>query len=147
MTDQPEPRGISHATMRAADSDRDAVAEILATAHAEGRLDLVEYQHRLERAMGATTLGELEPLTTDLPNAQPSAAVDLAEQSDPRSWMREWVDEWRTWLGAAVIMVGIWAVTSVVSGEFLPFWPLIPLGIWAAINVASVIFGSSDSDR
>ena len=66
--------------IRASDADRDATAEQLAQALVEGRLDLAEYDKRLAAAMSATTLGELAPLTADLPPAPGSARapVDLA---------------------------------------------------------------------
>ncbi|MCE7078712.1 DUF1707 domain-containing protein [Streptomyces sp. ST2-7A] len=53
--------------MRASDTDREAVAERLREAAAEGRIDLTELDERLERTFGAKTYRELEPLTADLP--------------------------------------------------------------------------------
>ncbi|RCV50665.1 DUF1707 SHOCT-like domain-containing protein [Marinitenerispora sediminis] len=129
--------------MRASDRDRDAVAERLAAALSEGRLALAEYEQRLDTAMSAQTMGELEPLTADLP--EQSAAAPAPEEratggaGEVSPW-REWLDEWRYWLGGAIIMTGIWAVTSVVGGRPLQFWPLIPLGIWAAVLVAGLVW-------
>jgi Domain of unknown function (DUF1707) len=53
--------------MRAADADRERIAERLRNCHAEGRLDLAEFQERLERCYDAKTVGELDELVTDLP--------------------------------------------------------------------------------
>ncbi|MFJ9420120.1 DUF1707 domain-containing protein [Streptomyces sp. NPDC101227] len=53
--------------LRAADSDRERVAEILRDALAEGRIDMPEFEERLDAAYRARTYGELEPLTVDLP--------------------------------------------------------------------------------
>jgi hypothetical protein len=53
--------------MRAADADRERVAEVLRQAAAEGRLDLSELDDRLSRLYAAKTYGELEPLIGDLP--------------------------------------------------------------------------------
>src|SRR5438067_13296420 len=53
--------------LRAADADREATAERLRKNHAEGRLDMTEFQQRLERCYEAKTLGALEELVTDLP--------------------------------------------------------------------------------
>ena len=53
--------------LRAADADRERIAERLRTSHAEGRLDLAEFQQRLERCYEAKTVGELDELVTDLP--------------------------------------------------------------------------------
>ncbi|MGH3873003.1 MAG: DUF1707 and DUF4190 domain-containing protein [Pseudonocardiaceae bacterium] len=60
--------------MRAADTDRERVAEQLRSAHADGRLDLSEYDQRLQQAWAAQTCGELEALTSDLPGARAAVA-------------------------------------------------------------------------
>ncbi|MDA2814559.1 DUF1707 domain-containing protein [Nocardiopsis sp. RSe5-2] len=135
---------------RAADSDRDAVAERLAAALAEGRLKEDEYRERLDAALSAVTLGDLEPLTADLPPAgapapapRPEGPIDLAAASAahaPFPW-KEQADAWRSWAGGAVIMVGIWGLTSVLAGELTAFWPIIPLGIWALVVIAGMISG------
>jgi hypothetical protein len=51
---------------RAADADREAVAEILRTAAGEGRIDLDELGERISLAYNARTYGELEGLVADL---------------------------------------------------------------------------------
>ncbi|MFD9222873.1 DUF1707 domain-containing protein [Streptomyces sp. NPDC060064] len=53
--------------MRASDSERERVAERLREAVAEGRLDMEEFEQRLDAAYRARTHGELEPLVSDLP--------------------------------------------------------------------------------
>ncbi|MEY9936097.1 DUF1707 domain-containing protein [Streptacidiphilus sp. MAP5-3] len=53
--------------LRASDADRERVAEALRDAYAEGRLDAEEHAERLEAAYAAKTMGELVPLTKDLP--------------------------------------------------------------------------------
>ncbi|MEU0597991.1 DUF1707 domain-containing protein [Streptomyces sp. NPDC006393] len=64
--------------LRASDADRERVAEILRDALAEGRLDMAEFEERLDAAYKARTYGELAPLTRDLPAAQAAApAVSL----------------------------------------------------------------------
>jgi hypothetical protein len=52
---------------------------------------------------------------------------------------RKWLNEWREWLGGAVIMIAIWGTTSLVSGSLHAFWPAIPLGIWAAVLLAGAL--------
>ena len=54
-------------TMRAADADRDRVAEYLGAAYSEGRLSKDEYDARLENALSARTYADLDQLVTDLP--------------------------------------------------------------------------------
>jgi uncharacterized protein DUF1707/cell wall-active antibiotic response 4TMS protein YvqF len=53
--------------VRASDADRDRVADILRDALADGRLDAHEHSERLDAVYAAKTMGELEPLTRDLP--------------------------------------------------------------------------------
>ncbi|MGH4026689.1 MAG: DUF1707 SHOCT-like domain-containing protein, partial [Pseudonocardiaceae bacterium] len=60
--------------MRVADTDRERVAGRLQTAHAEGRLDLAEYDERVRQAWAARTYGELDRLTADLPHGEPQPA-------------------------------------------------------------------------
>lgn len=143
MDDERVPEG----RMRASDADRDACAERLATALSEGRLDLAEYERRLDEAMSAVVVGQLRALTADLPEPPPPAQRDESEPAalgSARSALvspwKDWVDEWRWWLGGAVIMTGIWGVTSAMHGDVLPYWPLVPLGIWAAILIAAAIW-------
>ncbi|WFE42410.1 DUF1707 domain-containing protein [Micromonospora sp. WMMD998] len=72
--------------MRAADRDREAVAERLRVALEEGRLGLHEYDERLARAYGARTYGELDELVADLPgvaSAERSALAPTAPTPPP----------------------------------------------------------------
>lgn len=63
---------VAPSDMRASDADRDRVAHVLRTAFEEGRLTIDEHTERIEALYSAKTLGELEPLTYDLPGARPS---------------------------------------------------------------------------
>ncbi|MFC3999113.1 DUF1707 domain-containing protein [Nocardiopsis sediminis] len=128
--------------MRASDADRDACAERLARALQEGRLKLDEYHERLDLAVHATTMGDLAALTRDLP-VPPPAPVPAAvpEAADPGA-DPEWRDRFEPWRGLAavsVILIAIWAVTSLISRTYLPFWPLIPLGFMFLFTLASTI--------
>ncbi|MET4925922.1 DUF1707 domain-containing protein [Streptomyces sp. PSRA5] len=62
--------------MRASDSERERVAELLREAVAEGRIDMEEFDTRLDAAFKARTHGELQPLVRDLP--APGTTTDLA---------------------------------------------------------------------
>ncbi len=57
--------------LRASDADREAVAQVLQTAMAEGRLTPAELQERLDTVYASKTLSELEPVTWDLPGHTP----------------------------------------------------------------------------
>jgi hypothetical protein len=52
--------------LRASDADRDRVIELLRTAVADGRLDPVEFDERLDATLTARTIDALTPLTADL---------------------------------------------------------------------------------
>jgi hypothetical protein len=56
-----------HSSLRAADSDREAVTERLRRAAAEGRLEPDELEDRLHTALRARTYGELDRVLSDLP--------------------------------------------------------------------------------
>lgn len=72
MTDDPD--------LRASDADRDHVAAMLGEALATGRLTSVEHADRLETAYTAKTVGELVPITRDLPEVSSSAAPVAIEK-------------------------------------------------------------------
>lgn len=61
----PHDRGL-----RAADSDREAVADILREQHVAGRLDTDELQERIERCYAAKTYAELDAVIDDLPREE-----------------------------------------------------------------------------
>ncbi|MEH0578421.1 DUF1707 domain-containing protein [Streptomyces sp. B21-108] len=71
------------AELRASDADRERVAEVLRDAVAEGRLDMTEFEERLDQTYKARTYGELAPITRDLPVAgvTPPPVVSLSKES------------------------------------------------------------------
>ncbi|WP_349827327.1 DUF1707 SHOCT-like domain-containing protein [Brevibacterium litoralis] len=68
--------------MRASDADRDAVLEVLARAHANGRLDVEEVDERQSAVMATKFLDELPAHLEDLPEGQDLAAT-IVRQVDP----------------------------------------------------------------
>ncbi|MGW2780525.1 DUF1707 SHOCT-like domain-containing protein [Streptomyces populi] len=73
--------------LRASDADRERVAEQLRDALAEGRLDMEEFEERLEATYAARTYGELAPITRDLPGAATAPRVSMVKQPvDDGSW-------------------------------------------------------------
>jgi hypothetical protein len=124
--------------LRAADSDRTAVATVLGQAMSEGRLTVDEYDERLGRAYAASTLGELAPLTADLPRAARATEPRVAPPaSAPTCGRGEGgqhpgdASSWRSWLGTALIVLTVWTLLSLGSAEvqyFWPFWVIVPWG-------------------
>jgi hypothetical protein len=72
--------------LRASDADRERVAERLRDAVAEGRLDMAEFEERLEAAYTSRTYAELEPLTRDLPATGSTAPVPTAGPVSSGAW-------------------------------------------------------------
>jgi hypothetical protein len=72
----PSAAGQGQPDLRASDADRDRTAAVLNSAMATGRLTRTEYAERLDAAYAATTLGDLTPLTRDLP-ADEAAGVSV----------------------------------------------------------------------
>ncbi|MEU2423063.1 DUF1707 domain-containing protein [Streptomyces sp. NPDC007851] len=72
--------------LRASDADRERVAEILRDALAEGRLDMAEFEERLEATYQARTYGALTPITRDLPAAGTPAVSLTKPPLDDGSW-------------------------------------------------------------
>jgi len=82
MENLPE-RSNPHAHLRASDTDRDQVVEVLRDALMSGRLTQEEHSERLEQTLQARTLGELEPITQDLAvPGQPFKPVAAAAPSN-----------------------------------------------------------------
>ncbi|MFC4907483.1 DUF1707 SHOCT-like domain-containing protein [Actinomadura gamaensis] len=128
--------------VRASDLDRDAAAERLADALADGALTAAEHRARLERALAATTRDELDALTADLP-ASGSAAARAAERAASARRVADrlrWRKEIGYWVGGAVIMNVLWVAGSLSSGRLEDYWPAWPLGVWAAILLSYVFW-------
>lgn len=68
--------------LRASDADRERVAEVLREVVAEGRLDMEEFEERLDATYKARTYGELAPITRDLPAAgvTPPSPVSMVKE-------------------------------------------------------------------
>ncbi|MGW5880481.1 DUF1707 SHOCT-like domain-containing protein [Nocardiopsis terrae] len=147
-----ETRRLPADRIRASDTDRDLTVDRLAVAFSEGRLDHEEYERRVGAALSAVLVGELRSLTADLPGARvpvPRPRPHREHRSGPAPegplvpW-EEWGEEWRWWLGVAGLLTGVWAGASLLGGEWVPYWPLVPLGIWAAVLLASAIWPSGE---
>lgn len=139
--------------LRAADADRAAVATALGEHMAAGRLTVAEYEERLAHAYAAKTYGELAELTVDLPaDAASATPATVHPSSAERTPARRsgWHDvdtwAWRSWASTAVIVVTIWAITSLANWEFLYFWPIWVIGPWGAVLVAQHLTGWGDDD-
>src|SRR3954469_12193257 len=102
--------------LRAADSDRTAVATVLGKHMAAGRLTVEEYEDRLARAYAAKTYGDLDALTVDLPGSaparRPDAGATRSKELAPRGGRGVHPHAWQAWIRTSLIVVTIWLVTS-----------------------------------
>ncbi|MFF4400181.1 DUF1707 domain-containing protein [Streptomyces sp. NPDC001480] len=93
--------------LRASDADRERVTEILRDALAEGRLEMEEFEERLEATYKARTYGELTPITRDLPVPAAAPAVSMRKEPVPDgSWAGRIVGREGSSAGAVAIMSG-----------------------------------------
>ncbi|MCX5331620.1 DUF1707 domain-containing protein [Streptomyces sp. NBC_00140] len=69
--------------LRASDADRDRIADILREALAEGRLTADEHAERVEGALAAKTVGELDAFIQDLPAAHQRRPTPAAAPNRP----------------------------------------------------------------
>jgi hypothetical protein len=139
--------------MRAADSDRQFVADRLREALNEGRLDLGEYDDRLKLVYAAKTYGELDHLLHDLPTVAPPERSQLATTSPAtagppyhRRQIPVWLQAtWGSWLTASLVCLVIWLATD--PGGYP--WPIWVAGPWGAVLLARTIMalGSGDPER
>lgn len=88
---QRDARNSRDESARASDTDRIQIAQLLAYAAEQGRLQLTDYEDRLARAYAATTYQELDRLRADLPGAAIArAGVANAIRRRPRCCWRYW---------------------------------------------------------
>ena len=131
----PRPRPAAGGGVRVGDRERERVAARLAQALSQGYLSIGEYETRTDAAIAARTVGALDELMADLPvdrirrhDPQRRAALHRAARTGVRIHLA-------AYLGAAALMLGIWAVTG---GYFWPIWPLLGWGIGMACHAGGL---------
>ena len=155
MTDSASDPG-QRGSMRAGTRDRDATAQMLQEAYAEGRLTSDEHDERLSRCYSAVTMADLAALTADLPDSAPAGSTPVtpgaSDRSVPapqpagssaapistgsvmsRSGSQKSVRNiWIGWLALSAFMVFVWAFSGM--GGFWPVWVIVPTGIGAFVT-------------
>lgn len=110
--------------LRASDADRDAVLEKLRHHGAVGRLGVEELTGRIETALEAKTLGQLDALLADLPE---DAALVTAPYATPvpfRAWRSPAVlAKAAQLLVVNLVCIGLWAAAG--GRSFWPVWVLL----------------------
>jgi hypothetical protein len=131
----------------AADADRAAVVTRLDASLTDGRLTLAEYEDRSARAHAARTYGELAELTADLPRpaspqpqTQPSAVTRAVYAGAWHgAWDRDLRTAWTGWATTAVIVIGIWLVSMLATGDLQYPWPVWVVGPWGVVLAARTL--------
>jgi hypothetical protein len=129
----PEPVVPEPLELRASDAERERTVEVLRRHATTGRLDAVELEERLGRALAAVTRADLAATLADLPaderQAEPAraAAGRRARNAHHLQHLHHLPHVRRgkqpsKVLLIAVLLVAIWAVTG--AGYFWPIWPL-----------------------
>jgi Domain of unknown function (DUF1707) len=122
--------------IRASDADRDRAASLLREHHAAGRLTPEEFGDRLEQALRARTVGEIDQLLSDLPGIDLYRLPDAAMTRRPRPARTRrrshlntaWRAAWGAWFTVTLICFVVWAL----AGFGYP-WPLWVAGPWGAV--------------
>lgn len=129
-------------TMRAADADRQKVADQLKTALDEGRLTLHEYDERVALAYSSKTYQELLMLLTDLPRPGLSAGeVRARHEAEQRRAARRLPTAmlvlWTIWASLTVVNLVVYALVAVGADNVYPWpvWMLVPGAALAAVTV------------
>ena len=141
--------------IRASDADRDRTTALLREHHAAGRLTAEEFHERMDAALNAKTLGELDDLLADLPVIDlyrlphesmrrpadlPHTSLvprDPGRSSDPVRFSPGTV-AMGAWAVVTGTLIAIWAVAAVVGvGTWFPWWLLVAIPwIWVVIRRA-----------
>ncbi|MGD9531492.1 DUF1707 SHOCT-like domain-containing protein [Pseudonocardia sp.] len=127
--------------VRIGDSDREAVAGRLGRAQAEGRLDLAEYDARLQAAYAARTAGELARVTADLPAERGPQAVQPARPGKAERRRTAQRAAVASWASVSTVTLLIWAVTCIASASWIYPWWIWVAGPWGAVLLAGWIGG------
>ncbi|GAA3965309.1 DUF1707 domain-containing protein [Actinomadura viridis] len=140
--------------IRASDAERDHVATTLREHCALGRITMDELQERLDAAYAARTVGELQDVTSDLPEAdlyerpvpavQQSSHAPVAKEKSRAPAGTTAGQMWGTWAVVSGINLTVWLILALAGTLVYPWWIWVA-GPWGAILVLTTIFGSRRS--
>ncbi|NKY44603.1 DUF1707 domain-containing protein [Nocardia cerradoensis] len=127
--------------VRASDADRETIVERLRSAMNEGRLNLAEFDDRVQQVYAARTYGELSPILSDLPAVR--ERPDAARPGRVPPWV---LIMWTPWVFVNILCVVIWLATG--AGYFWPFWVEVPWGLALCIpTVIGITVGRNRAPR
>ena len=141
--------------IRASDADRDRATAMLREHHAAGRLTAEEFHDRMDQALEAKTLGEIDELMADLPAIDLYQLPDASLRRIPPHRGQSFLPAnpegsshpirfapgtvaMGAWAVVTSALVAIWAVAAVVGvGTWFPWWALVAIPwIWVLVRRA-----------
>ncbi|PSL54777.1 uncharacterized protein DUF1707 [Saccharothrix carnea] len=129
--------------IRASDAERELVQQWLHHAHADGSLDLAEFDARVVRTWQAKTRGELAVLTADLPSTSsappvpPAGATALPTPKRVKTGSGPSAMRILTtiWLSISALNFAVWLLASLLGDEGLVH----PWFLWVAVPPGAVL--------
>jgi hypothetical protein len=135
LVPEPNQRAVARRDMRVSDQDRSIVLDELRVHFAEGRLDLGEFEERVNAVVAARFRGDLTPLLDDLPELNPPKPGPPVRERRPRQSKPLWdsalfrIHTYITLVFAAFFLAIYFGVNLVADG--VPFWPIFPISVFA----------------
>ncbi|TDB91311.1 DUF1707 domain-containing protein [Actinomadura sp. KC216] len=138
--------------LRASDADRDRTAESLREHCAEGRITMEELQERLDAVYAAKTLGQLQEVTSDLPEedlyqlpvpaSQPKSTASAAVRASSGDLEHRRLQAmWGAWAVVGGINLVIWLILTVQgAADVYPWWIWVA-GPWGALLLLRTVLG------
>jgi hypothetical protein len=135
--------------IRASDADRDRMASLLREHCAQGRITVDELNERLEAVYSAKTLGQLQEVTSDLPEedlyelpvpASQRTHVNPARDGSAMLSGRGGRAMWATWAAVSGLNLAIWLILA-VSGNLVDPWWIWVAGPWGAVLLVNSVLG------
>jgi hypothetical protein len=132
------PDGAPNPAHRASDAEREAAADRVRTAAAEGRLDDDELDERVGQVYAARTVGELATITEDLPEAAAPPAPPEPAWKAPAVRARL-----AGFITANLICNAVWLATG-ADASWWPKWVLLGTGIGVVAALVHALLGVED---
>lgn len=139
-------RAVARRDVRVSDDDRTEVLDELRVHFAAGRLDLAEFEERVNAVVVARFRGELTPLLDDLPEVRPPqpSGPPIRQRQGKR---RPVLDSTEFRIHSYIVMVVSAFLLAIYFGVLMvadntgsiPFWPIFPisaLGLTVGIHAA-----------
>jgi hypothetical protein len=144
----PRPAPAPNPGLRASTADRQRYAEYIGMAYATGQLDEAEMSERLDQALRAKTLGELNPIVADLnfagmAPAAPSQAITPTQSTPPVARRRHRHPIARAVTALVIVGAIAWGVGT--AGHMTGLWGWQPVtGMAAPAHVQTYAYWDID---